>query len=109
MDDRYQLPDIPQQVTGLLLLAVLILLVLFFPLIAALVAPDGRRGTFFLLTFLLILPGPFGVACAAIAHPRIDDSERRSLSDRLFRGDIQTVSVPRDRTAPPPPESDGRL
>jgi hypothetical protein len=48
---------------------VLFMWVVFFPLIAAAVAPDGRRFAFFVLT-LLVLPGPIGVACAAIANPR---------------------------------------
>jgi hypothetical protein len=52
-----------------LIITVLILWVVWFPFIASLVAPDGRRGEFFLLT-LFVVVGPLGVACAAIANPR---------------------------------------
>jgi len=48
---------------------ILFLVVAVFPIIAALVAPPDRRGTFFLLT-LFVLPGPLRVACAAIAQSR---------------------------------------
>jgi hypothetical protein len=73
MDDQYRLPDLPAGVGVAILAAAAILLLLVFPLIAAVVAPDDRRGTFFLLT-LLILPGPIGVALAAIANPRTIES-----------------------------------
>jgi predicted Abi (CAAX) family protease len=49
-----------------------VLWALWFPLVAAIVAPDGRRGEFFLLT-LLVLIGPLGVACAAVANPRSEE------------------------------------
>lgn len=49
---------------------ILIVLLVFFPAIAALVAPPDRRGTFFLLT-LFVLPGPLGVACASVAQARL--------------------------------------
>lgn len=37
-------------------------------IVAAAVAPPGRRLTFALLTFFML--GPLGVACASIANPR---------------------------------------
>ncbi len=68
-------------------LLILLLLMLFFPLIAALVAPDDRRWTFFFLTFFLLLPGPIGVACAAVANPRpkseANAGDNRSIQDRI--------------------------
>lgn len=36
--------------------------------VAALVAPDDRKGTFFLITLFFL--GPLGIAAAAIAQPR---------------------------------------
>jgi hypothetical protein len=74
MNNEIQLPDLTPYL-GLLLSAAAILLLIWFPLIAALVAPDRRRLEFFLLT-LVVLWGPFGVACAAVANPRHSDDEQ---------------------------------
>lgn len=41
---------------------------LLFPLVAAWVAPDGRKLTFFWITLFFL--GPLGIAAAAIAQPR---------------------------------------
>ena len=71
-DDHYHLPDLKAFIDsypGTLIIAAAILLVLFFPIVAATVAPDGRRWQFFVLT-LFVLPGPLGVACASIAQAR---------------------------------------
>ncbi|MFV9634849.1 hypothetical protein [Mycobacterium neumannii] len=64
MDDQYRSLDF-----GAILPVAIVLLIILFPTVAAIVAPRGRQGTFFVLT-LLFLPGPFGVAAAAIAQPR---------------------------------------
>jgi hypothetical protein len=64
-----ELPDWASHVDSAILIGGVILAVLVFPTIAALVAPDGRRFEFFLLT-LIVLWGPIGVACAAVANPR---------------------------------------
>lgn len=84
MDVQNPLPDFSDTIPGWLILAAL---VLFFPLIAALVAPDDRRWTFFFLTIFMLLPGPIGVGCAAIANPRTRPkspvADGRSMQDRL--------------------------
>jgi hypothetical protein len=78
MNNEIQLPDLTPYL-GLLLAAAAILLLIWFPLIAALVAPDSRRLEFFLLT-LLVLWGPIGVACAAVANPRNSHDEHAACS-----------------------------
>lgn len=70
------------------LIAVAIFAVIFFPLIAALVAPPGRRLTFGLLT-LFVLPGPLGVACASIANPR-EAQPRRNFDEFIAGGPMPT-------------------
>jgi hypothetical protein len=66
MNDNFDLPDLA---LGWLTL-IFIWLVVFGVLatIAALVAPEGRRGTFFLLTFFIL--GPLGVGFASVAPAR---------------------------------------
>ncbi|KUI41813.1 hypothetical protein AU198_11655 [Mycobacterium sp. GA-1199] len=68
MDDQIEFPDLTPYFTALFVVG-LILWIVWFPFIAALVAPDGRRFEFFLLT-MFVLIGPLGVACAAVANPR---------------------------------------
>ena len=53
--------------------------------VAAVVAPDDRKGTFFLITFFFL--GPLGIAAAAIAQPR---PQRRPLPGPAW----QQPSVP---------------
>jgi hypothetical protein len=62
------LPDFTPYL-GLIGFALFVIFVLWFPVVAAMVAPEGRGFEFFLLT-LLVLWGPLGVACAAVANPR---------------------------------------
>ena len=83
MEDRYQPPDFGPYI-GMLLIVGAILLLFVFPTIAALVAPADRRVTFFVLTFF-VLPGPLGVACAAIANPRpaAASTPKRGIGERF--------------------------
>jgi hypothetical protein len=67
MSDNTQINFAPYYGIALIVGGVLLLLV--FPVVAAIVAPYGRRTTFFVLT-LLLLPGPFGVGFAAVASTR---------------------------------------
>ena len=67
-EDKIRLPDLTPYMPALII-GVLLFWVLWFPVVAAIVAPHGRRFEFFLLT-LLVLFGPLGVAWAAVANPR---------------------------------------
>jgi hypothetical protein len=67
-DDQIHVPDLAPYMSGIFI-AALAVFVMWFPVIAAVVAPDGRRFEFLFLT-LLVLWGPIGVACAAVANPR---------------------------------------
>lgn len=55
-------------VGGVGILVLLAIWLLLFPTVAAVVAPDDRRWTFFWITLFFL--GPFGIAAAAIAQPR---------------------------------------
>ncbi len=70
MSDQIQLPDLTPYMSALFI-TVMVLWVVWFPFIAAIVAPEGRRIEFLLLT-LFVLVGPLGVACASVANPRPD-------------------------------------
>jgi DNA-directed RNA polymerase subunit RPC12/RpoP len=59
--------DAPTFLLGLPVILV-ILLWLVLPVVAAVIAPADRRGTFFLITLLFL--GPLGVVAAAVAQPR---------------------------------------
>jgi hypothetical protein len=65
---KFHVPDLAPYMSGIFI-AALAVFVMWFPVIAGVVAPDGRRFEFLLLT-LLVLCGPIGVACAAVANPR---------------------------------------
>jgi len=67
--DEFHLPAWVEFLGPTFFIVVAVLIVLWFPFVAALVAPDDRKIEFFILT-LLVLWGPLGVACAAVANPR---------------------------------------
>jgi hypothetical protein len=71
--DLTHVPDLTPYLSAIVIGA-LFLWVFWFPTVAAIVAPNGRRFEFFFLT-LLVLFGPLGVACAAVANPRSDRSD----------------------------------
>jgi hypothetical protein len=87
--------DVPAIFAGFGLFFIFVLVVMWLVLggIAALVAPDDRRLTFFWLTFLLL--GPLGVHAAAIASPR----------DPAFAPSLRPVSPPRSKPALPAQEA----
>ena len=67
--DDFQPPEWATYLGPTFFIILAVVIVFWFPFVAALVAPDDRRVEFFILT-LLVLWGPFGVACAAVANPR---------------------------------------